>query len=250
MVNTGEPQKRSLIEVEATAYHEGVPGHHLQMSIAQEIPSLPPFRQHVYWGAYMEGWALYAERLGKEVGFYQDPYQEYGRLESEMWRAIRLVVDTGLHYKHWTREQVVQYFHDHSAIDEIRYSRRPTATSRGRDRRCPTKWDSYKSSICALKHSRSSARISIFANSTIRCSIRAHCRWMCLQSRSTAGLHKRRRRYPRSEPAQSGDVYRRVTHPTSLLLQIHFREQSIRAEALSSEEEKTVFASCRLSIAE
>ena len=119
MVNTGEPQKRSLIDVEATAYHEGVPGHHLQISMAQELPSLPPFRQHGFWGAYIEGWALYSERLGKEVGFYQDPYQEYGRLESEMWRAIRLVVDTGLHYKHWTRDQVVQYFHDHSSIDEI-----------------------------------------------------------------------------------------------------------------------------------
>ena len=119
MVNTGDPQKRSLIDVEATAYHEGVPGHHLQISMAQELPSLPPFRQHGFWGAYIEGWALYSERLGKEVGFYQDPYQEYGRLESEMWRAIRLVVDTGLHYKHWTRDQVVQYFHDHSSIDEI-----------------------------------------------------------------------------------------------------------------------------------
>lgn len=119
MVNTSDPQKRSLIDVEATAYHEGVPGHHLQIAIAQEAPSLPAFRQHGFWGAYIEGWALYSERLGKEVGFYQDPYQEYGRLESEMWRAIRLVVDTGLHYKHWTREQVVQYFHDHSSIDEV-----------------------------------------------------------------------------------------------------------------------------------
>lgn len=119
MVNTSNPQKRSLIDVEATAYHEGVPGHHLQGTIAQEDSLLPPFRQHAFWGAYIEGWALYSERLGKEAGFYQDPYQEYGRLESEMWRAIRLVVDTGLHYKHWTRDQVVQYFHDHSAIDEV-----------------------------------------------------------------------------------------------------------------------------------
>ena len=119
MVNTSNPQKRSLIDVEATTYHEGVPGHHLQGTIAQEDSLLPPFRQHAFWGAYIEGWALYSERLGKEAGFYQDPYQEYGRLESEMWRAIRLVVDTGLHYKHWTRDQVVQYFHDHSAIAEV-----------------------------------------------------------------------------------------------------------------------------------
>ena len=117
-VNTSDPQKRTVISIESTAYHEGVPGHHLQLSMAQEVPGLPPFRQHGFYGAYIEGWALYSERLGKEVGFYQDPYNDYGRLEDEMLRAIRLVVDTGLHYKHWTRDQVVQYFHDHSAIDE------------------------------------------------------------------------------------------------------------------------------------
>jgi uncharacterized protein (DUF885 family) len=118
MVNTSDPEKRLTINMESTAYHEGVPGHHLQGSIAQEVTSLPPFRQHGFWGAYIEGWALYSERLGKEVGFYQDPYNDYGRLQDEMLRAIRLVVDTGLHYKHWTREQVVQFFHDHSSEDE------------------------------------------------------------------------------------------------------------------------------------
>ena len=117
-VNTSEPEKRMIISIESTAYHEGIPGHHLQGTIAQEVKDLPPFRQHGWYGAYGEGWALYSERLGKEVGFYQDPYSDFGRLEDEMLRAIRLVVDTGLHYQHWTREQVVQYFHDHSAIDE------------------------------------------------------------------------------------------------------------------------------------
>ncbi len=117
-VNTSDPEKRLVIDIESTAYHEGVPGHHLQLTIAQEMQGLPPFRQHGFYGAYIEGWALYSERLGKEVGFYKDPYSDYGRLEDEMLRAIRLVVDTGLHYKHWTRDQVVQYFHDHSAIDE------------------------------------------------------------------------------------------------------------------------------------
>ncbi len=117
-VNTSEPEKRMTISIESTTYHEGIPGHHLQGTIAQEVKGLPPFRQHAWYGAYGEGWALYSERLGKEVGFYQDPYSDFGRLEDEMLRAIRLVVDTGLHYKHWTREQVVQYFHDHSAIDE------------------------------------------------------------------------------------------------------------------------------------
>jgi uncharacterized protein (DUF885 family) len=117
-VNTSEPEKRMVISIESTAYHEGVPGHHLQGTVAQEVKDLPAFRQHGWYGAYGEGWALYSERLGKEVGFYQDPYSDFGRLEDEMLRAIRLVVDTGLHYKHWTREQVVQYFHGHSAIDE------------------------------------------------------------------------------------------------------------------------------------
>jgi len=118
MVNTGDFAKRSLTDVETTAYHEGVPGHHMQISIAQELPELPPFRQNEYFTAYTEGWALYSERLGKEAGFYQDPYSYYGHLEADMLRAIRLVVDTGFHYKHWTRQQVVDFFHDHSAIDE------------------------------------------------------------------------------------------------------------------------------------
>ena len=118
MVNTGDFEKRSLTDVETTAYHEGVPGHHMQIAIAQELPELPPFRQNEYFTAYTEGWALYSERLGREVGFYQDPYSYYGHLEADMLRAIRLVVDTGFHYKKWTRQQVVDFFHDHSAIDE------------------------------------------------------------------------------------------------------------------------------------
>jgi uncharacterized protein (DUF885 family) len=119
MVNTSDPEKRKTINMESTAYHEGVPGHHLQIAIAQELPTLPPFRQQGGYTAFNEGWALYSERLGKEVGFYRDPYSDYGRLQDEMLRAIRLVVDTGLHAKHWTRDQVVQFFHDHSAIDEV-----------------------------------------------------------------------------------------------------------------------------------
>ena len=118
MVNTGEPEKQLLLDVETTAYHEGVPGHHLQIAIAQELPELPKFRQNEYYTAYTEGWALYSERLGKEVGFFQDPYSYYGHLQDDMLRAIRLVVDTGFHYKHWSRQQVVDFFHDHSAIAE------------------------------------------------------------------------------------------------------------------------------------
>jgi uncharacterized protein (DUF885 family) len=119
MVNTGDFAKRSLLDIETTAYHEGVPGHHMQVAIAQELPELPPFRQNENYTAYGEGWALYAERLGKEVGFFQDPYSYYGHLQDDMLRAIRLVVDTGLHSKHWTRQQVVDFFHDHSPEDEV-----------------------------------------------------------------------------------------------------------------------------------
>ena len=118
MVNTGDFAKRTTLDIETTAYHEGVPGHHLQIAIAQELPALPPYRQHEYYTAYTEGWALYSERLGKEAGFFQDPYSYYGHLQDDMLRAIRLVVDTGFHYKHWSRQQVVDFFHDHSAIDE------------------------------------------------------------------------------------------------------------------------------------
>jgi uncharacterized protein (DUF885 family) len=118
-VNEYNPQGRLLLNVEAIAYHEGVPGHHLQFSIMQELSDIPPFRKFgVNYNAYTEGWAFYSEQLGKEVGFYQDPYSEYGRLENEMWRAVRLVVDTGVHYKHWSREQMVEFFHQHTAMDE------------------------------------------------------------------------------------------------------------------------------------
>ena len=119
MVNTADAESRKTISVESTAYHEGVPGHHLQISIAQELEGLPPVRQQSFYTAFVEGWALYSERLGKEIGFYQDPYSDFGRLQDEMLRAIRLVVDTGLHSKKWTRQQVVDFFHAHSAIDEV-----------------------------------------------------------------------------------------------------------------------------------
>jgi uncharacterized protein (DUF885 family) len=117
-VNTGDYAHRSLITIETTAYHEGVPGHHMQIAIAQALPELPAFRQHGFFSAYSEGWALYAERLGEDIGFYQDPYSRYGHLDAEMLRAVRLVVDTGVHYKHWTRQQMVDFFHEHSSEDE------------------------------------------------------------------------------------------------------------------------------------
>jgi uncharacterized protein (DUF885 family) len=117
-VNEYDPEHRLLLNVEAIAYHEGIPGHHLQISLAQELPDLPAFRRYGGYTAFVEGWALYAERLGKEVGGYQDPYSEYGRLENEMWRDIRLVIDTGVHAQHWSRDQMVEYFHKYTAMDE------------------------------------------------------------------------------------------------------------------------------------
>jgi len=117
-VNESDPEHRLVLNVEAIAYHEGIPGHHLQISLAQELPDLPAFRRYAGYTAFVEGWALYSERLGKEVGRYQDPYSDYGRLENEMWRAIRLVVDTGVHDKHWSRDQMVAYFHRYTAMDE------------------------------------------------------------------------------------------------------------------------------------
>jgi uncharacterized protein (DUF885 family) len=105
-------------ELETVAYHEGIPGHHLQISIAQELTGLPKFRTQSFYNAYTEGWGLYAERLAKEMGRFQDPYSDFGRLSGELWRAIRLVVDTGLHAKGWTEEEAVRYFTENSPIAE------------------------------------------------------------------------------------------------------------------------------------
>jgi len=118
VVATSHFADRSLVDDEAIAYHEGIPGHHLQQSVAQLKTDLPKFRQHTFNSGYIEGWALYAEQLGKEVGFYQDPGSDYGRLASELFRAVRLVVDTGIHSQGWTREQVVDFMRKSGAVDE------------------------------------------------------------------------------------------------------------------------------------
>ena len=119
VVAVSNPTKRSLIDDEAVAYHEGVPGHHLQISIAQTLQGLPKFRLHNFYPAYAEGWALYSEELGKEIGFYKDPVSDYGRLNSEMLRAVRLVVDTGIHDKKWSREKVIDYMHSNDINDAV-----------------------------------------------------------------------------------------------------------------------------------
>jgi uncharacterized protein (DUF885 family) len=119
VVAVSNPTKRTLIDDEAVAYHEGVPGHHLQISIAQTLEGLPKFRLHGFFTAYAEGWALYSEVLGKEIGFYKDPVSDYGRLNSEMLRAVRLVVDTGIHHKNWSRQQVIDYMHANDINDAL-----------------------------------------------------------------------------------------------------------------------------------
>jgi len=119
VVAVSNPTKRSLIDDEAVAYHEGVPGHHMQISIAQTLQGLPKFRLHGFYPAYAEGWALYSEELGKEIGFYKDPVSDYGRLNSEMLREVRLVVDTGIHHKNWSREKVIDYMHANDVNDAL-----------------------------------------------------------------------------------------------------------------------------------
>lgn len=105
-------------QTEAISYHEGAPGHHFQIALAQELPNVPKFRRFGGYGVYSEGWGLYAEGLGKEMGFYDDPISEFGMYSTQLWRAVRLVVDTGIHSKRWTREQAIQYFRDNALLSE------------------------------------------------------------------------------------------------------------------------------------
>lgn len=117
-VNTYDLKSRKTWDKESLFLHEAIPGHHFQIALQQELTDLPMFRRFGGETAFAEGWGLYAESLGKELGVYQDPYQYFGRLQAELWRAIRLVVDTGLHAKGWTREQVIQYMKDNSATSD------------------------------------------------------------------------------------------------------------------------------------
>jgi uncharacterized protein (DUF885 family) len=115
-VNTYQLDSRPLYTLEALTLHEAVPGHHLQLALQQEMTDLPPLRRFSQFNAFVEGWALYAERLGLEAGFYHDPYSDFGRLTYEIWRACRLVVDTGLHALGWTRQQAIDYMAANTAL--------------------------------------------------------------------------------------------------------------------------------------
>ncbi|WP_288131839.1 DUF885 domain-containing protein [Microbulbifer sp.] len=117
-VHMSDMSALSSTDMETVTYHEGNPGHHMQISIAQELEGIPKFRTQAHFTPYIEGWALYSEALAKEMGQFQDPYRDFGRLTAEMWRAIRLVVDTGMHSKGWSQDQAVEYFLENSAIPE------------------------------------------------------------------------------------------------------------------------------------
>ena len=162
-VHLSDMRSMPTYQLEAVAYHEGVPGHHLQISIAQELEDLPTFRKHSFYTAYTEGWALYSEALGSEMGFYEDPYSEFGRLSAEMWRAIRLVVDTGLHAERWTEEEAVQYF--------MANSPQPEGAVRSEIQRyltMPGQAVAYKIGMMTIRDLRERARASLGAAFDIR----------------------------------------------------------------------------------
>jgi uncharacterized protein (DUF885 family) len=115
-VNLYDLRSRPLYEVEALSFHEAVPGHHLQIALQQELEGMPMFRRFSSFTAFVEGWGLYAERLGYDAGFYTDPYSRFGQLSYDMWRACRLVVDTGMHWKGWTRQQAIDFMAENSAL--------------------------------------------------------------------------------------------------------------------------------------
>jgi len=117
-VNLYRPEVRPKYEIEVLSVHEAMPGHHLQLALQQELTDLPEFRRYMWFTAFVEGWGLYSERLGYDLGLYQDPYSRFGQLTYDMWRAVRLVVDTGMHYKGWTRQQSIDFFKDNAAKAE------------------------------------------------------------------------------------------------------------------------------------
>ncbi len=155
-VHLADTRATPTYEIEGTVYHEGHPGHHMQIALAQEMTGTPEFRKNYFYGAYGEGWALYVERLAKEMGFYTDPYSDFGRLGREIWRAIRLVVDTGIHAKGWSEEQALAFYTANSP--------QPTAKIRSEIRRyfvSPGQATSYKVGMQRILALRERARAAL-----------------------------------------------------------------------------------------
>ena len=182
-------------ELEVIAYHEGLPGHHMQVAIAQELTTIPTFRRQSFFGSYVEGWALYSEWLAREMpGTYQDPYSRFGRLGSEIWRAIRLVVDTGLHAKGWSEEEAVQYFLDNSATTE------PQARSEVRRYMVtPGQATSYKIGMLKIQELRRKAEAALGERFDLRA---FHDTILGGGSMPLTMLEQRIDRWVRSKPAQ------------------------------------------------
>jgi uncharacterized protein (DUF885 family) len=162
VVAVADPTKRTLVLDEAVAYHEGVPGHHMQISIAQTLPDLPKFRLRGFYSAYAEGWALYSEELGKEIGFYKDPVSDYGRLNSELFRAVRLVVDTGIHDKNWSRDKVIEFMHANDVNDAV------AQTESDRYIAWPGQALAYKMGQLTIRKLREEAKTQLGANFDIK----------------------------------------------------------------------------------
>ena len=141
-VNTSNLPNRTLYTLESLTLLEAVPGHHLQISLTQELTNLPAFRRNLYIDAFGEGWGLYSEYLGHEMGFYQDPYSLFGRLTHEMWRACRLVIDVGIHAKGWTRAQAVTYLANNTALSLRKVNTEVTRYIYGQGRRWHIRWGS------------------------------------------------------------------------------------------------------------
>ena len=118
-VNLYQPLSRPTFEIEVLTVHEAVPGHHLQIALQQELADLPNFRRFSGYTVFTEGWGLYSEQLGYDIGLYEDPYSRFGQLSYDMWRAVRLVVDTGMHYKGWSRSRAIAYFKDNAPRKEL-----------------------------------------------------------------------------------------------------------------------------------
>jgi uncharacterized protein (DUF885 family) len=204
--------------LEDIAYHEGLPGHHMQISIQQELEAetgpnkLPKFRTQYGYTAYSEGWGLYSEALSKEMGFLKDPYSHYGQLSGEIWRAIRLVVDTGIHSKGWTEEQAVKYFTDNSSIAEgaIASEVRRYITTAGQA--TAYKIGMIRCSRCATRRGPSWATSSTIRLSTTRSSGAAHCPFRFWSGRLIAGSKRRRQ----VDPGQPG--FGPAVDPSGVLL--------------------------------